>query len=1113
MKTSKKYHIRLLSLFLALCFLTTVPLPAFAEEETPAEEIAIIEAEEVTITEAEEVTITKTEEITTEEPAAPPENSPLEPSDSPDGETPPEEAAAPPSEEVSEEAVMPPEEALPAPEDITAFSILNRTLSESDEAPLMVLSSPPPSISIADALTLPHDWEEPFVLRGTAVLLTGSRLVLQDDSGGVCLSFSEMPDVSLGDDLEVTCERSSAGFSAYDTVQLGSSALPTPLECTLADAPENRLIQIGGAMLGEGCITQDSVCLPLSAALPESIAVGDCVNAMGVLLDGKLYAHGLSKAKARTETMNTWYPVQVEALLPTDTAIFTVTNAEGTIFVPAWNEQSHTFSPVEVQRNTEGNLECPASMLTWNVTQSSQGMTLSSSQGYLSSQNSSIGLTLSSDADYWTISEGYLYHLTSVRYLAYLYSDWRMVIDHQGLASGQSLQFWRSTPVSDIPPSQPDTPVSRPYFGQLHAHSTLSSGLDTPEQLYATAVQEGMDFFAVTDHSNSFDNSRSGNINQDGAAISSDWAAGKAAAADAATETFLPLFGYELSWPPTRDLGHIATFCTPGWLSYEQEEASTLERYYEALVSCPGSVSQFNHPGEYYGDFEDFSHYDQRYDDAIFLLEVSAERSFSAYDRYTRALDRGWHVAPSSSQSSRGRTAIWADALTEKAIFDAIRQYRVYATGDPDLSISFTVDGQSMGSILTQAETLEATLSDPTDSVIGLVEVIVDGGRVFFSQTVQTAQAALTIPLSGNHSYYYLRVTQPDGDIAVTAPVWIEDYADVGIRSFTSEGSASPGQEISLDVTLYNQEPNAYLVESITLYQGDTQLDQIENPGTVSRGGTLRQSFSYTCGDAGTVALRAVVTGSIAGNTRSDEKSMLLRCTPNLPDTLMPLSDIRQGRIGQTYRAKGFVTAGTSNPSNSFPNTIYLQDDTGGIAVTEFSVSGVQVGCPLEITGVLRNSSGNLILEMLEFTVPQEDYYRFVPRTLSCETALNYAVHGGELLQVQGKVISRILTDDGKGVSQFVIEDIVGGRATILIEPYIRSGSTGKNTLASQVQVGRTVRAMGLGHLDESGQSVLRVRNCEEVVYVPPLPDRTNPKTGDILQWLGMVCPPAAFFY
>ena len=29
------------------------------------------------------------------------------------------------------------------------------------------------------------------------------------------------------------------------------------------------------------------------------------------------------------------------------------------------------------------------------------------------------------------------------------------------------------------------------------------------------------------------------------------------------------------------------------------------------------------------------------------------------------------------------------------------------------------------------------------------------------------------------------------------------------------------------------------------------------------------------------------------------------------------------------------------------------------------------------------------------------------------------------------------------------------------------------------------------------GTVVLRVRNCDEVVYVPPVPDKTNPKTGD----------------
>ena len=43
------------------------------------------------------------------------------------------------------------------------------------------------------------------------------------------------------------------------------------------------------------------------------------------------------------------------------------------------------------------------------------------------------------------------------------------------------------------------------------------------------------------------------------------------------------------------------------------------------------------------------------------------------------------------------------------------------------------------------------------------------------------------------------------------------------------------------------------------------------------------------------------------------------------------------------------------------------------------------------------------------------------------------------------------------------------------------------------------VRAMGLLHRDEFGKPVLRVRNCDEVVYVPPVLDPSNPKTGDRL--------------
>lgn len=69
------------------------------------------------------------------------------------------------------------------------------------------------------------------------------------------------------------------------------------------------------------------------------------------------------------------------------------------------------------------------------------------------------------------------------------------------------------------------------------------------------------------------------------------------------------------------------------------------------------------------------------------------------------------------------------------------------------------------------------------------------------------------------------------------------------------------------------------------------------------------------------------------------------------------------------------------------------------------------------------------------------------------------------------------------------------------------SGADGENDLASQVKEGRTVRAIGLLHLDGNGTPVLRVRNCDEVVYVPPVPvslgSRRNPRTGDLI-WIAV---------
>ena len=123
--------------------------------------------------------------------------------------------------------------------------------------------------------------------------------------------------------------------------------------------------------------------------------------------------------------------------------------------------------------------------------------------------------------------------------------------------------------------------------------------------------------------------------------------------------------------------------------------------------------------------------------------------------------------------------------------------------------------------------------------------------------------------------------------------------------------------------------------------------------------------------------------------------------------------------------------------------------------------------------------------------------YRYVPAVLSCKAVSEYQRLGGRLVQVTGTVLSLTTTADGRGISRLTLQDHRGDTAVVVIDREIRSGAYGTNRLASQIRVGRAVRAVGIVHREASGEVVLRVRNCDEVVYVPPIPDPTNYQTGD----------------
>ncbi len=936
------------------------------------------------------------------------------------------------------------------------------------------------------------------------------------------------------------------------------------------------------------------------------------------------------------------------------------------------------------------------------------------------------------------------------------------------------------------------------YFGQLHSHTNISDGAGSIEEAYyyAKNTADHIDFLAVTDHSNSFDNTGSGVLAEDASLVSEEWKTAKETAQDFTDENFVGIYGYEMTW--SNGLGHINTYNTPGFQSRTQSDYSTystaLLNYYNTLTTVGDSISQFNHPGTTFGDFQDFAYYTEAYDELITLIEVGngegavgSSGYFPSYEYYTRALDKGWHVAPTNNQDNHkglwgnantGRSVVLADSLTEEGIYDAMRNYRVYATEDNDLQIYYTLNDNVMGSILDLDSgdmlTLQLNLHDPTDSNIGKVEVIVNGGLSIASQYVPGHAEEAVFKIPNEYSYYYIKVTQDDGDIAVTAPVWTGDVESVGISSFSTDAALPvQNQEMNLTLELYNNVKNSLKLESVVFQLGDGEGAKIIHTADLTGNdkvpakGTFSYSFAYTHPNVGTADIYAVVTGELNGVEKVyKEKLALTFVTPkmvtrvivdgthyndyvsgyyggninNLPsiaaesqievnvvtdqitaemleqcelliisaparkagtsntgdytakpfedeflqlvknyvdaggsvivcgladyqdngaasadlhaaaqlnklleaidstmrinddevydevnnggqayrlypenfnmesrwcqglvegqtysqysgctvdvgkgtwlvrgfdttysidsdgdklggvaegDAVMlaveetgkggnifvaggvfvsdfevkaeldniwdlpyanrtiienimgavrvqlPLSTIeemRKGDMGDVFRIRGYVTAGTDNANNTFFDAIYVQDATGGTTVFPFSLSGVALGTPIEIIGYVDAYQGDKEIQIMSYTILNDAFNVIEPEKMSNKDAMDYNTNGGELIQVEGEVVS-VISSGENGVAQFVVKDANGDLATVFIDGYILSGTTGKNELASIVKVGNTVSAVGLLYMHPEGDSdvsvpVLRVRNCDEILLVKEGAGETDPTEG-----------------
>ncbi len=391
-------------------------------------------------------------------------------------------------------------------------------------------------------------------------------------------------------------------------------------------------------------------------------------------------------------------------------------------------------------------------------------------------------------------------------------------------------------------------PASLPYtvyFGNLHSQTNHSDGggelasctgaqnpqsaAYSPTDAFNYAKAHGLDFLMASEHNHMYDGSDSTNTSANPATAKALYQSGLSMAANfnAANPDFLAIYGME--WGVISNGGHMNIFNSNELLGWESNSSGqlladtyTAKSDYAALYTLMrqrGWLGQFNHPstsGQFLVNGVPLG-YTADGDEAMALCEVMNTSAFSTNTTETetgrsnyegackKALEAGYHVAFSTDQDNHcanwgasytNRTGVLipsGTALTTAAFMDAIRARRVFATMDKTSQLVLTANGHMMGERFNNTGTLNlvANFSSSSGKTVSTSEIYegVPGRNGTVTLLASTANTTIT-PSDGAH-FYYAKVTQSDGNILWSAPVWVTQGAGGGGDTTAPTVSAS----------------------------------------------------------------------------------------------------------------------------------------------------------------------------------------------------------------------------------------------------------------------------------------------------------------------------------
>lgn len=394
------------------------------------------------------------------------------------------------------------------------------------------------------------------------------------------------------------------------------------------------------------------------------------------------------------------------------------------------------------------------------------------------------------------------------------------------------------------------------YFGNLHSHSAYSDGNKdssstghyTPGDDYNYAKGSYyMDFLGVSDHNHYTAN------NNPGMHVS-DYSKGLYQSDTANNNgSFVALYGFE--WGTISQGGHVVTYGVPGLIGWETGSGAwgstsnynifcakgDFASYWPIIQSYPNAFCTLAHPqtGDYGNILVDAGTYDSVCDKAIVGISVRSGNAFStttdysdphatSYEsRFLDALAKGYHVGPTIDHDNHyttfgrtnpSRTVVLASSLHRDSIIAAYKANRFYASDDWNTKVNFTINGNFMGSnfFTNDNASISITVTDP--DAAGEPGDYTSKIEVYFGTMLSSIEAGILISAYNSNTlnythvtppnskaYYFAKITQADGDIIWTSPIWINRNALVLPLDLTNFTGKQQNEEIKLNWTTTNE--------------------------------------------------------------------------------------------------------------------------------------------------------------------------------------------------------------------------------------------------------------------------------------------------------------------